>query len=227
MLTPCPFHRLLKHARYVGLGALLVALPIAGRASIISEEIDFTVGSNNGTVDFTVDTSKALSDAPTGGPYADPDDGLLSLTLNYNSANYTLADFLDAPFLPIVLLPGNNKLTAGLQYEVIGVVVLDGSCPPDISLPGTFNCTGPGPGNTATILGLSPTIEAATVGGAVTIDASVSGSSTIVPVHGQVLTPVFGSITGEESTVPEPALFPVIGLAFAGLLFARRRKVTQ
>ncbi len=227
MRYPFPLESLLKHARYMGLGALILALPIASRASIISEEIDFTVGGNNGQVDFTVDTSKTLSDAPTGGNYADPDDGLLSLTMNYNSVNYTLADFLDAPALPIVLLPGNNKLTGGLQYELIGVVVVDGSCLPVMGDPGTFNCTGPGPGDTATILGLSPTIEAATVGGAVTIDASVSGSSSEVPVHGQTLTPTLGSITGEESAVPEPVLVPVIGLGLAGLFFVRRRKVAQ
>jgi hypothetical protein len=104
--------RLLKHARYLGAATLFLVLPIAGRASIIMEEIDFSVNGLNGDAVLTVDTSQTLNDfnGTTGGNYADPNDGLLSLNVTYNGANYTMADFLDFNAMPIVLLPGNASL---------------------------------------------------------------------------------------------------------------------
>ena len=126
MLTAFLFRILLQRARYVGLAALFVVVPIAARASIITEQIDFTVNGLDGEATFTVDTTLTTSD--TAGAYADPNDGLLSLSLQYNNVDYTLADFLDTPFLPIVLLPGNSKLKAGLDYELIGAVTVGGSC---------------------------------------------------------------------------------------------------
>jgi hypothetical protein len=227
MLTTPLFQMFLKHTRYVGLGAMLAFVPVAGRASIVTESINFTVDGADGQVTFTVDTnpgdlSHATSDSA--GAYADPTHGLLSLSMVYNGVPYSESDFLDFNFLPIVLLPGNHKLAAGLDYELIGTVVVSGTCTPVAA--GSFNCTGPGPGNSATVLGLSPIIEAAVVGGVLSVDALVAGSSTTVPSFGNSLDRHFGSITS-ESTVPEPGLAPVSAAALAGLWFFRRRKATK
>ncbi len=212
---------MMKHARYAGLGALLAVLPISVQASsIISEQIDFTVNGLDGEATFTVDTSLAATDAPTGGAYADPNDGLLSLNMTYNSVNYDLADFLDTPFLPIVLLPGNNKLTAGLQYELIGAVTTTGSCATTGG--GFFICTGPPPSNLATVLAFGPIVQTYYVNGVATVDASVSGSSSILSLSGGGISVVKGSITG-ESVVPEPGLGSLTALGIAGLFFVRRR----
>jgi hypothetical protein len=231
MLTTPLFQLFLKHARYVGLGALFAILPVSGRASMITEQVNFTVNGLNGVVTFTVDTNPgdpSHSTSDGSGAYADPNDGLLSLNLQYNSVNYTLADFLDTPFLPIVLLPGNTKLAGGLNYELIGAVVTTGSC---TGSAGAFTCTGPPPSNEATVLGFGPTVEADFVTGVATVDASVSGSTTILSLHGNGIRAVQGSITSEsissQSTVPEPALAPISAAALAGLWFVRRRKATK
>ncbi len=218
MLTAFLFRILLQRARYVGLAALFVVVPIAARASIITEQIDFTVNGLDGEATFTVDTTLTTSD--TAGAYADPNDGLLSLSLQYNNVDYTLADFLDTPFLPIVLLPGNTKLKAGLDYELIGAVTVGGSCTG--SAAGFYNCTGPGPSDEATILGFGPTVQSDFVSGVATVDASVSGSSTILSLHGSGITAVQGSITG-EAAVPEPGYAPATALCLVGLFFMRRR----
>ncbi len=217
---------IMKHARYVGLGALVAVLPIAARASIITETIDFTVDGINGDLTFTVDENPldpSHSTSDGAGNYADPNDGLLSLSMQYNSVNYTMADFLDFPFMPIVLLPGNGDLQHGLQYELIGAVVVDGSC---TGSAGFFNCTGAPPSDEATILAFGPKVQSYYVSSVATVDASVSGSSSQLVLTGNGITAIAGSITG-ESAVPEPALVPVMALTLAGLLFARRRKVAQ
>jgi MYXO-CTERM domain-containing protein len=211
---------IMKNARYAGLGALFAVLPIAAHASIITEELDFTVNGLDGEATFTVDTSLAASDAPAGGAYADPNDGLLSLNLQYNGASYMLGDFLDTPFLPIVLLPGNADLKHGLQYELIGAVTVSGTCTGPGS--GFFNCTGPGPSNEATILGFGPTVQSDFVTGVATVDASVSGSASQLKLTGNGITAVTGTITG-ESAIPEPGYAPLTALALAGLFFTRRR----
>jgi hypothetical protein len=222
MLTAFPLRMLLHRARYVGLAALFAVVPIAAQASIVTEQINFTVNGVDGEATLTVDTnvldpSHATSDSA--GAYADPSDGLLALSLQYNGNNYTLANFLDTPFLPIVLLPGNSKLQDGLDYELIGAVTVDGSC---TGSSGAFNCTGPGPSNEATILGFGPMIQTDFVSGVSTVDASLSGSSTILALYGSGITHVDGSITG-EAAVPEPGYAPLTALGIAGLLFIRRR----
>ena len=216
---------IIKQARYLGLGALLAILPISARASIVTEQLNFTVNGLDGVVTFTVDTNLAdpsHSTSDGAGGYADPNDGLLALNLQYNSVNYTLADFLDFPAMPIVLLPGNTKLAAGLQYELIGGVVAVGSC---TGSAGFFNCTGPAPSNEATILGFGPTVQTDFVTGVATVDASVSGSSSTLTLTGSGIKAVKGSITG-ESAVPEPGLLPLSALGLVGLWFVRRRKAT-
>ena len=57
MFTTFLFQALLQRARYVGLAALFVVVPIAARASIITEQIDFTVNGLDGEATFTVDTT--------------------------------------------------------------------------------------------------------------------------------------------------------------------------
>lgn len=225
MLNAFLSHPLLKYARYAGLGVLFAVLPIAGRASTITEQINFTVNGLDGVLDFTVDTTltdPSHSTSDGSGNYADPNHGLLSLSLQYDSVNYALTDFLDFPALPIVLLPGNTKLKTGLDYELIGAVVATGSC---TGSAGSFTCTGPGPSNEATILGFGPTVQTDFVTGVATVDASVSGSTSILSLHGTGIAAVSGSITS-ESAVPEPGLAPVSALALAGLWFVRRRKAT-
>ncbi len=222
MFTTFLFQALLQRARYVGLAALFVVVPIAARASIITEQIDFTVNGLDGEATFTVDTTPSdpsHSTSDTDGAYADPDDGLLSLNLQYNNVDYTLADFLDTPFLPVVLLPGNSKLQDGLNFELIGAVTIGGSC---TGSAGFYNCTGPAPSNEATILGFGPTVQTDFVSGVATVDASVSGSSTILSLHGSGITAVQGSITG-EAVVPEPGYAPVTALCLVGLFLVRRR----
>src|SRR5580700_9526654 len=218
MRVTSPVRIIMKHARYVGLGALFAVLPISARASIITETIDFTVNGFNGDVTFTVDENPldpSHSTSDGAGNYADPNDGLLSLNMQYNSVNYTLADFLDFPFLPIVLLPGNADLQHGLQYELIGADKVVGSC---YGSTGFFSCTGPPPSDEATILCFGPTVQSYFVTCVATVDASVSGSSSRLVLTGDDITAVTGTITG-ETTAPEPALLPILGLGLAGLWF--------
>ena len=201
---------MIKSARWMGLGALLAALPLPLTASTMEVDFNFTLEGMPGTGVVTYDPTAPGTDAT--GHYVDATTGLESFDVTWNGTTYTMTEALDYTTLPELLLPGNT-LVAGGGYGFLGAWVVSGSC------------TGPAPDYTcsdATILGVGANVPSYLAGGVSEFDVmsvSLNNSSLSTLVIGI-------DDTSFIRGTPEPALVPVMALAFAGLFFARRHKAT-
>jgi hypothetical protein len=217
-----------RSVRCVGLGLLLAALPLGLSADTITADFDFTLNGLSGTGTFTYDPSVATA---TTMDYVDADsgDGLDSLSLTYNSNTYSTATALDydpslAPPLPgpTVFLPGNPTNTNGLQYDIFGFWVVSGSCTGISGFPGYYTCTGTGPDDSATLLGLSRTDEVFLASNVTSAYFSGAGDSLGYVLGGPI--PAVNTISGTITyQTPEPSALPLLALSLAGLWFLRRR----
>ena len=210
-MLPFSSAKLIKSARWLGLGALLAALPLSLTASPVEVDFNFMLEGLPGTVMVTYDPTVTPGTDATG-QFVDASTGLDSFDVSWNGNNFTMTEALDYSTLPELLLPGNT-LVAGGGYGILGAWVVSGTC------------TGPAPNYTcsdATILGVGNNVPSYLASGVSAFDVlSVSVNQSSFP------TLVIGlDDTSFIRGTPEPALVPVIGLAFAGLFFARRRKAT-
>ncbi len=211
-----------RSTRWIGLGALMAALPLVMTASTITVDFSIALNGLTGTGDFTYDPS-GISTAGNLGPYTDAGDGLQSFELDYDGNSYTTANALDSPTLPTVFLPGNDTLQHGLQYEVFGFWVVSGTCT-STGTAGDYTCTGPGGVGDATLLGLGRSTEAFLASGVTEVSIGNTGSDL---VYNLGLAPDITEVTGtvlSETVTPEPSLLSIMALGFAGLWFARRRQ---
>jgi PEP-CTERM motif len=224
MLPSSSIKVMIKSARWLGLGALLAALPFSLGASIVTVDFSLILNSIPGSGSFSYDSTKVGTDFY--GQYANAANGLDSFELDYNGKTYTMSQAL--PTLPIVFLPGNT-------YE--------GSVPPgDFSFLAAWIIPGSVSGSNEDVIGLGRQLSAFEFDNVVSPNISTeeakSGDPSSLTLDacplsepGNVkscpdLVVSTGSITG-ESVVPEPAALPLAAVGLAGLWFARRRKVAQ
>jgi hypothetical protein len=215
------FKAMARSGQWLGLGALLAALPFSATASSVTVDFDISLGAQTGSGNFTYDPSLVLSDSY--GNYVNAsNNGLQAFNLSYDSENYSITNALDAPTLPSVFLPGNAfppAAPAG-DYGFLAIWVVPGSVSG-----GEESLIGVGRGEQAFLL---------TNVVASTISFTGSGSSTtfdVCPIVDNVkscpdLGVTVGTITN-ESVAPEPSLLTLTGLGLTGLWFARRRKAVQ
>lgn len=226
MLPISGIKALTRSTRWLGLCALVAALPLAVRASTVAVDFGISLNGLTGAGQFTYDPA-AVSTAGGLGPYADGADGLESFSLTYDGTTYTntSANVLGGPTLssiplvnaaPAVFLPGNSTLQNGLQYEFFGLWVVSGSC---TGTGGDYTCSD------ATILGLGRSTEAFLASDVTSADISYTGSDLVYNLGSAPgISEITGTITAEAVATPEPALLSLTTLGLAGLCFARRRK---
>jgi hypothetical protein len=208
-------------ARCFGVGALFLVATTAARADIIEVAFDFTLNNINGGGLFTYDTtqtdpSHTASDAPTGGDFADANDGLLSFDVNYNGNVYQMGDSTDFPVLPVVLLPGNKKQSppGGSGYQFIALIQIAGTCTDSAS----FTCNPEG-----TFLAFGQKNGVQLISGVSVGAISFSDSTSKWNVGSAPDLQIVNGTIGGENVVPEPGYLSVSALGIAGLWFARRR----
>jgi hypothetical protein len=191
---------LIRSARWLGLGALLAALPLSVTAASVTEDFSVSLDGLPGTIQFTYDPLPADELHDADGYYVDAGNGLDSFQLTYNSVTYSLTTPPGQILLsPTVFLPGNSTIPAGDTYAFLAVWLISGSI---------------ADGN-ATIIGVGRDPGAFMATDVSAFDVFGSGSTLLYGIDGNVTA---GTIT------PEPVLFPVTALGLAGLWFARRRK---
>jgi len=211
---------LIKSARWLVLGALLAALPLAVTAGPVTVDFGISLGGMTGTGNFTYNPSLAATDFYGG--YTNQPNGLSSFNLTYDGNTYSMSEALDYPTLPTVFLPGNSFPPSAPpgDFGFLAVWVVPGS----IS------------GGDESLIGVGRGVPAFLLTNVVasTVSFGGSGSSVIFdvcPTVGEVrscpdLHVTAGTITS-ESVTPEPALLPFTLLGIAGLWFARRRKAIR
>ncbi len=204
-----------RSTRWLGLGSLLAALSLPVMADSVTVNFDIDVASTIGTGSFTYDSSATASDGF--GSYADYGNGLDSFTLAYGGTTYNLGDALDYPTLPTVFLPGNTypSGTPSPNYGLLALWVVSGTCDAT-GTPGEFDC------DDATLLGLSRNSVQTFLANGVT-DVTILGSGSTLKYNIGTL-PTLEVTSGTLTFVPEPTLFSLMALGFAGLLFVRRRQ---
>ncbi len=199
---------MIRSVRWLGLGAVLAALPFAVTASTVTASYNFILEGITGSVVATYDsTATPLYDST--GAYLDASDGLESLDVTWNGNTYTMAEAIDNGTLPELFLPGNKLATEG-GYGFLGDWVVPGSG----GIPG---------GN---VLGISANVPAYlatdvtlfSVGGGVGA-GTMGDPSTTVDIGIDYAHIYLG-------TIPEPVLLPLLALGLAGFWFARRRRAT-
>jgi hypothetical protein len=218
-----PATLLTRSARWLGLGAILAALPLALSASMVTVNFTINVNGLDGQGQFVVDPTAASSDG--GGNFAYSGHGLDSFQLTYNGNTYNMADDLDPATLPTVTLPGNLVNPAGLDYGFLALWVVSGSCTGPAP---NFTCVGPGGVGDATLIGLGRnSVQAFLANGLTQVNVSNAGTSFVSYNLGTApdLSVIRGTLTS-ETVAPEPAALPVMALGLAGLWFVRRRKAT-
>jgi hypothetical protein len=216
--------RMIRSARYLGLTILLVAVPLSLSASTLTIDFNGTLNSLPVVGSFTYNPADIVSGAS--GVYTDPGDGLESLSLTYNSVDYTnlSASLLGGPTLPTVFLPGDTTITNGLPYDVESFWVVSGTCSGG---GGIYVCTGPG--GFATVLGMARTINGSPTGSQIflasnitSVDIFGSGDSLGYELGGP--TPPVQYTSGTINETPEPGLISLMALGLAGLILVRTRK---
>jgi hypothetical protein len=198
---------LIRSARWLGLGALLAALPLTATASNVTVDFTFALNGDPGSGSFIYNSTDFLTDAD--GNYVDAATGLESFDITYLGTTYDMSEALDSPTLPEVFLPGNSIIVNGptLDGETYGVL-------------GTWVISGSLAGGDATVLGVGTSLQSYLLFGTSSLTTTGSGSDLLLQFDADSY--VLGVFT------PEPALLPVLALGLAGLLFfARRRKATQ
>jgi len=216
-----------RSGRYLALTILLAAGPLGLSASTVT--VDFTGSLDSLPVvgSFSYESTEIVDGAS--GVYTDTGNGLDSLSLTYNSVDYTnlSASLLGGSTLPTVFLPGDTTITNGLPYDIESFWVVSGSC---AGGGGIYTCEGPGGIGDATILGMARTIQGSPTGSQIflasnitSVDISGSGDSLFYSLGGP--TPPVEFSSGTISETPEPGLIPLMALGLAGLILMRRRKV--
>ena len=198
-----------KTHRRLGIGLLLGLLPVYAVASTVTVDFAFDLGGGSGTGEVMFDPTLATSDSF--GNYVNQANGLTEFDLTYNGHTYTTTQALDSPATPEIFLPGNDFNTT------IG--------PGQIGLFGFWVVPGSDSGGFESLIGVERSGHVFLLTGVQ--DSSInfvnSGSSLTLQVCPSGACPNFTEIEG--TIAPEPALFPLMGLGFAGLIFVRRRLV--